>query len=127
MKNEYKTFDDYIMEHPPEIQERLEDIRNAIRSVVPEAEEKISYNMLSFRFHGILVYYGAFKNHIGFYPAHMTVFERFKDELKIYKQSGKGTVQFLHDEPLPIDLIKRMVKFRAMENMDKNTTLNIQE
>lgn len=119
MKKELKTFDDYIMEYPPEIQERLEEIRQAIKSVVPEAKERISYNMLSFRFHGNLVYYGAFKNHIGFYPASMTVFEKFKDELKIYKQSGKGTVQFPYDKPLPLELIKRIAQFRAGENLGK--------
>jgi len=119
MKKEFKTFEDYIMEYPSEIQERLEEIRQLIKSVVPEAEEKISYNMLSFRFHGNLIYYGAFKNHIGFYPASMTVFEEFKDELKIYKQSGKGTVQFPSKKTLPLNLIKRIVRFRARENLDK--------
>ena len=120
MKKEFKTFEDYIMEYPSEIQERLEEIRQLIKCVVPEAEEKISYNMLSFRFHGNLIYYGAFKNHIGFYPASMKVFERFKYELKNYKQSGKGTVQFPNKKPLPLDLIKRIIQFRAKENIEKN-------
>jgi uncharacterized protein YdhG (YjbR/CyaY superfamily) len=75
--------------------------------------------MPSFWFHGNLIYYGAFKNHIGFYPASMTVFEEFKDELKIYKQSGKGTVQFPYHKPIPIDLIKRIVQVRARENVEK--------
>ena len=119
-KNEIKTFEDYKLEYPPEIQRRLEEIRLAVKSVVPEAEEKISYNMPSFRFHGNLLYFGAFKNHIGFYPASKTVFEKFKDELKIYKQSGKGTVQFPHDKPVPLDLIKKIAKLRANENIKKN-------
>ncbi|MGZ4857163.1 MAG: iron chaperone [Methanobacteriaceae archaeon] len=120
MKNEFKNFDDYIIEYPKEIQERLEEIRQVIKSVVPEAEERISYNMLSFRFHGNLVYYGAFKNHIGFYPASMTVFEKFKYELKNYKQSGNGTVQFPYKKPLPLKLIKQIIQFRASENLEKN-------
>lgn len=119
MKKEFKTFDDYIKIYPLGIQERLEAIRRTIKSVVPEAEERISYNMLSFRFHGNLVYYGAFKNHIGFYPASMTVFEKFKTELKDYEQSGRGTVQFPYEKPLPIELIKEIVQFRAKENLEK--------
>ncbi|MGB7969650.1 MAG: DUF1801 domain-containing protein [Methanobacterium sp.] len=115
---ELKTFKDYYKDYSPEIQLRLEEIRKAIKSVVPEAKERISYNMPSFWFHGNLVYYGAFKNHIGFYPASRTVFEKFKDELKIYKQSGKGTVQFPHNKPIPIDLIKKIAHYRATENME---------
>ncbi len=114
-----KTFKDYKNEYPAEIQLRLEEIRHTIKSIVPEAEERISYNMPSFWFHGNLVYYGAFKNHIGFYPASRTVFNKFKDELGNYKQSGKGTVQFPHDKPLPLDLIKKIVKLRADENIER--------
>lgn len=116
---EIKTFKDYMMRYSPEIQQRLEEIQQAIKTVVPEAKERISYNMPSFMFHGNLLYYGAFKNHIGFYPASKTVFEKFKDELKNYKQSGKGTVQFPYNEPLPIHLIKKIAKFRANENTRK--------
>jgi uncharacterized protein YdhG (YjbR/CyaY superfamily) len=119
---ELKSLDDYINGYPPEIQQILEEIREAIKSAVPEAKERISYNMLSFRFHGNLVYYGAFKKHIGFYPASMTVFEKFKDELKIYKQSGKGTVQFPYGKPIPLNLIKQIVQFRAEENVKKSRT-----
>ena len=118
-KKEFKTFEDYNKEYPPEIQIRLEEIRQAIKSVVPGAEERISYNMPSFWFHGNLIYYGAFKNHIGFYPASKTVFEKFKDEMKIYKQSGKGTVQFPHNKPIPLDLIKKITQLRAIENIEK--------
>jgi uncharacterized protein YdhG (YjbR/CyaY superfamily) len=116
---ELKTFEEYKRDYPPEIQKRLNQIEQAIKSAVPEAEEQISYNMPSFRFHGKLIYYGAFKNHIGFYPASKNIFETFRDELKIYRQSGKGTVQFAHDKPLPIDLIKKIAVYRAKENMRK--------
>jgi len=118
---ELKTFKDYKIEYPPEIQQRLEEIRQTIKSVVPEAKERISYNMPSFCYHGNLVYYGAFKNHIGFYPASKTVFEKFKDELKIYKQSGKGTLHFIYEKPIPLELIKKIVKLRAKENIDRNS------
>jgi uncharacterized protein YdhG (YjbR/CyaY superfamily) len=117
-KKELKTFKDYNKDYPLEIQRRLEEIQQAIKSAVPEGKERISYNMPSFWFHGKLVYYGAFKNHIGFYPASKTVFEKFKDELKIYKQSGKGTVQFPHNKPIPLNLIKKIVKLRAKENIE---------
>ena len=118
-RKELKTFNDYKMDYPPEIQKRLEEIRQAVKSVVPEAKERISYNMPSFWFHGNLLYYGAFKNHIGFYPASKTVFEKFKDELKIYKQSGKGTVQFPYDKPIPLKLIQKIAKIRANEKYQK--------
>ena len=118
-KKQLKTFNDYIKDYPPEIQQRLEEIRQAIKLVVPDAKERISYNMPSFWFHGNLVYYGAFKKHIGFYPASKTVFEKFKNELKIYKTSGKGTVQFSHDKPIPIELIKEIVQVRAKENIER--------
>ena len=115
----FKTFEDYKKAYSSEIQLRLEEIRSTIKNVVPEAKERISYNMPSFWFHGNLVYYGAFKNHIGFYPASKTVFEIFRDELKIYKQSGKGTVQFPHNKPLPLDLIGKIVQTRARENIER--------
>ena len=75
---EIKTFKEYMLRYPPEIQLRLKEIHLAIKSVVPEAKERISYNMPSFWFHGNLVYFGAFKNHIGFYPASKTVLKNSK-------------------------------------------------
>jgi len=120
---ELRSVDDYIIRYSPEVQQILEEIRQAIKIMVPEAKERISYNMISFKFHGNLIYYGAFKKHIGFYPASMTVFEKFKDKLKIYKQSGKGTVQFPYEKPIPLNLIKQIVQFRARENIDKSKKL----
>jgi uncharacterized protein YdhG (YjbR/CyaY superfamily) len=60
-----------------------------------------------------LVYFCAFKKHIGFYPASMVIFRKFEDELKAFKQSGKGTIQFPHNQPLPLELIKQIIKYRA--------------
>lgn len=96
---------------------RLKKIRQIIKKLVPDAEELISYQMPAFKFHGPLVYYAAFPKHIGFY-ATPTGHEEFKKELSVYKQ-GKGSVQFPLDEPLPIELISKIVKFRAKENVAK--------
>jgi uncharacterized protein YdhG (YjbR/CyaY superfamily) len=79
--------------------------------------------MLSFNFHGRLIYYGAFKNHIGFYPASKNVFREFKDELKIYPKSGKGTVQFPYDKAIPRDLIGKIALFRANENINREVKM----
>lgn len=84
------------------------------------AEEVISYKMPAFRFKGMLVYFAAFKNHIGFYPTNSGI-EVFKDELDRYK-SSKGAVQFPLDKPLPLDLIRRIVEFRVKENITKEET-----
>lgn len=90
----------------------MEQIRQTIRKVVPEAEEVISYKMPAFRYrHRILVYFAAYKKHIGFY-ATPTGHAEFKADLSRYKQ-GKGSVQFPLTQPLPLDLITRIVEFRA--------------
>lgn len=107
----------YIENTPEPARTRLKKIRQIIKKLVPEAEELISYQMPAFKFHGPLVYYAAFPKHIGFY-ATPTGHEEFKKELSVYKQ-GKGSVQFPLDEPLPIELISKIVKFRAKENLEK--------
>ncbi len=112
-----ENIDDYISLYPVEIGKRLEKIRQIIKKNIPEAEEVIGYQMPAFKYHGILVYFAAFKNHIGFYPT-STGIEAFKQELSEYK-SSKGAVQFPHEKPLPLDLIKRIVVFRVMENETK--------
>jgi uncharacterized protein YdhG (YjbR/CyaY superfamily) len=112
-----KDIDTYIALQPMERREKLEQMRTAISSVAPKAEEVISYGMPAFKYHGMLVYFAGFKKHIGFYsmPSGHKAFEK---ELSIYKQ-GKGSVQFPIDKPLPISLIKKMVKFRVKENIEK--------
>ncbi len=115
-----KDIDEYIAGFPKVTQQILEEIRETIRKVVPEATEKISYAIPTFALNGkSLVYFAAFKNHIGFYPAPVGS-ETFKEELSAYK-TGKGSVQFPLDEPLPLDLIRRIVKFRMHQNSQKNT------
>lgn len=111
------TIDEYIAGFPPEIQQLLQEIQMTIRQAAPDAEETISYQMPTFRLHGNLVHFAAFKSHIGFYPA-PTGIEEFKAELSAYKGS-KGAVQFPLDKPMPLDLIRRIVLFRVQENLAK--------
>jgi uncharacterized protein YdhG (YjbR/CyaY superfamily) len=115
-----QTIDDYIAGFPGDVQAILQQIRQTIRQAAPDAQENISYQMPAFTLKGNLVYFGAFKNHIGFYPIPSGV-EAFKEELSAYEQ-GKGSVQFPLDKPIPYDLISRIVKFRVEENLAKAET-----
>jgi uncharacterized protein YdhG (YjbR/CyaY superfamily) len=116
-KNVPKTIDEYIAGFPPEIQKILQKLRATIRKAAPEATETISYQMPTFTLKGNLVHFAAYKNHIGFYPVPSGI-EAFKAELSPYHQ-GRGSVQFPIGEPLPLDLIARIVKFRVLENLEK--------
>lgn len=108
------SIEKYILEFPEPIQDRLNQIYNAIKEVVPaDAESKISYNMPTIYYKKNLVHFAAFKNHIGFYPLPNAIAE-FDADLKKYKHA-KGSIQFQHSEELPIDLIKRIVEFRLKE------------
>lgn len=112
-----KTIDEYIKTFPKGIQEVLEQIHAIIKEKAPEALESISYGMPAFKTNGRpLVYYAAFKNHIGFY-ATPTGHKKFANELSKFKQ-GKGSVQFPLKEPIPFDLIGRIVEFRVKENLE---------
>jgi len=91
--------------------------RSTIREAAPDAEETIKYRMPTFTLNGNLVHFAAFKRHIGFYPV-PTGIEKFKKELSVYEM-GKGSVQFPLDEPIPFDLISRIVRFRVEENLKK--------
>jgi len=112
-----KKVDQYLASQPKEIREILEQLRLTIKTTAPDAEESISYGMPAYKQNGPLVYFAAFKNHIGFFPTSSGVKE-FKDELSQYKTS-KGTIRFPLDKPLPIELIKKIVKFRLEENTGK--------
>lgn len=116
-KATFENIDDYIAQAAPEVRELLQEMRKVIHEAAPEATEKISYQMPTFDLHGNLVHFAAFKKHIGFYPAPRGI-EAFKDELSVYK-GAKGSVQFPLNQPMPYDLIGRIVKFRAAENMEK--------
>ena len=109
--------DEYIATFPKELKQLIEGMRKAIREAAPDAEETISYRMPAYRQNGILVYFAAFKNHIGFYSL-PTGHQAFKKELSGYK-TAKGSVQFPLDKPLPLPLIVQMVQFRAAMNLQK--------
>ncbi len=116
--NKPKSVDEYISAFPKETQKLLKQMRATIQEVAPKAEEVISYSMPGYKLNGMLVWFAGFKNHIGFYPKGSSAIEAFKKELTGYKTS-KGAVQFPMDEPLPITLIKKMVKFRIAQNIEK--------
>jgi len=115
--NSPESIDEYIALQSPRAQELLQQIRTAIRNTVPEAQEAIKYQIPTFMLHGNLVHFGAYKNHIGLYPAPSGI-RNFIQELAPY-ESGKGSVQFPIDQNLPIDLIIKIVKFRVNENLIK--------
>lgn len=117
MDNKPANIDAYIANCPEAVREALQAVRIAIQTAAPTAEETISYGMPTFLLHGILVHFAAFKNHIGLY-ATPTGHEAFAADLSQYKH-GKGSVQFPLDQPMPLDLIKRIVQFRAAENLAK--------
>jgi len=116
-KNRFTTVDQYISACSDNVRKRLTDLRTAIRKVAPDAVEKISYNMPAYTYKGMLLYFAAHKNHIGFYPMKTSIVA-FEKELSGYNCS-KGTIQFPLDKPLPVDLIARIVKFRIDENNAK--------
>jgi uncharacterized protein YdhG (YjbR/CyaY superfamily) len=112
-----KTVDAYISGLPPEIQALLQQVREAIHTAAPAAVEVISYRMPAVRMNGILVYFAGYKNHIGFYPT-ASGMAAFKKELTSYK-TGRGSVQFPVDEPLPVELIEQIVRYRVEEDRMK--------
>jgi uncharacterized protein YdhG (YjbR/CyaY superfamily) len=116
-KSGLNSIDDYIATFPQDIQKILKELRATIKAAAPDAEEKISYQMPTFFLNGNLVHFAAFKKHIGFYPTPSGI-EAFQKELSVY-DGAKGSVQFPIDEPMPLKLISRIVKFRAAENIKK--------
>jgi len=112
-----EDIDSYIAGFPEDIRERLEQVRATIRKAAPQAEEAIKYAMPTFVLNGNLVHFAAFKNHIGFYPA-PTGMAAFKKDLAPY-HTGKGSVQFPLDKPVPLSLITKIVKMRVEENLAK--------
>ena len=109
--------DKYIAGFPEATQILLDKIRATIIKAAPEAEEVISYMMPAYKYQGMLVFFAGYKNHIGFYPGAGGI-EAFKKEIAVYK-NAKGSVQFPLDKPLPVKLIKQIVKFRLKQNKEK--------
>lgn len=114
-RRRYQTIDEYIDTFPEDVRRILNELRQTIKEVVPEAEETINYQIPTFTFNGNLVHFAAFENHIGFYPTPSGM-EAFKKELSRYK-GAKGSVQFPIDQPLPLPLIRRIVEYRVKENL----------
>ncbi|WP_153796664.1 iron chaperone [Foetidibacter luteolus] len=114
--NAAKNIDEYIAGFPEDIQARLQLIRQTVKKAAPDAVEAIKYAMPAFVLKGNLVFFAAFKNHIGFYPA-PTGNPAFAKDLAIYK-TGKGSVQFPLEQPVPLDLITRIVKLRIRQNTE---------
>src|SRR5690242_17433088 len=110
-----KDIDDYVNRYPKDVQRLLTQMRLTIKKAAPHATEKISYGIPTFALDGNLVHFAAFKNHIGFYPTPSAI-TAFGKELSSYKCS-KGALQFPLDEPLPLMLVSRMVKFRVEEKL----------
>jgi uncharacterized protein YdhG (YjbR/CyaY superfamily) len=118
LRNSYKTVDEYIKSYPKDIQWLLEQIRTIIKGIAPDTDESICYGMPAYKLNGKpLVYFAVFKNHIGFFATPTGHLESAK-ELSKYKH-GKGSVQFPLNEPMPFDLISKIVKFRVKENLNQ--------
>ena len=113
-KNECKTVDEYISIQVESIQPLLKQLREIIKKTALDAVESISYQMPAYKLNGALVYFAACKNHIGFYPT-ATATTVFAEEIKSFK-SSKGAIQFPLNQPLPIELIEKIVKHRVNEN-----------
>jgi uncharacterized protein YdhG (YjbR/CyaY superfamily) len=113
----FRTIDEYFSTLDADKKSILEKVRKTIKDAAPQARELISYNMPAVKLNGVLVYYAAHKDHIGFYPT-STPIEVFKNELAPYKWS-KGAIQFPIDKPIPLDLISKIVKFRVQQDQEK--------
>ncbi|WP_221469094.1 iron chaperone [Cohnella nanjingensis] len=118
-KTKFETTDAYIGTFPKDVQDGLEQIRQTIQQAVPEAEEVISYQLPAFQYHGMLIYYSAYKNHYSLsFPPPFRIFEVFQTQLAPYEVS-KTTIQLPMDQPLPLDLVGELAKYRAQENAEK--------
>jgi uncharacterized protein YdhG (YjbR/CyaY superfamily) len=113
-----QAVDAYIAAAPKTVQPMLRDLRRAIKTAAPKAEEKLSYGMPFYAYHGRLIYFAAHKNHVGMYPIIGREKDLYAKELKPY-MAAKATLQFPIGQPLPITLVKKVVKERARENEEK--------
>lgn len=111
------TIDKYIEQFPKEVQVLLQKIRKLIKALAPEAVEAISYGIPTYKLNGNLVHFAAYKSHIGFYPG-SRILKELDLEIKEYK-TGKGTIQFPLNAPIPYELIEKIVKQRVKENLKK--------
>lgn len=113
-----KNIDDYLAYQPEKVRELLENLRQIIRDTAPEAVEVISYGIPAFKYHGILVYFAAYKKHCSLFAGNGALTEQMKEQLKAYKTS-KGTIQFTIEKPLSDELIEKIVRTRMTQNIEK--------
>lgn len=113
-----KNIDDYMALQPEKVRETLENLRQIIRETAPEAEEMISYGIPAYKYHGMLVFFAAYKKHCSLFAGNGALTEQMKEQLKDHKTS-KGTIQFTVEKPLPDELVRHIVKFRMKENVEK--------
>lgn len=118
--SQHTNIDGYIATFPADVRKALEEVRTTIQKAAPKAEEVISYDIPTFRLNGNLVHFAAYTKHIGFYPGAAGI-EAFKKEIASYK-SAKGSVQFPLDQPMPLGLITKIVKYRVKMNLEKAKT-----
>jgi len=116
----YHTIDEYIQLFPAQVQLILQELRQVIHSAAPQAQEAIAYGIPTFKLNGNLVHFGAFKDHISFFPGGGEAIEAFKDKLTTYKLA-KGTIQMPLDKPLPVQLIQDMVAYRVQMNLKRKS------
>jgi uncharacterized protein YdhG (YjbR/CyaY superfamily) len=119
------TVEEYFSVLPEHSRAALEQLRQTIKKAAPEAEEIISYQMPAFKFHGILVYYAAFKNHYSLFPKSHAI-EVFKEKLKDY-ETTRGTIHFMFDKPLPEKLIAEIIQFRVRKNLEKKQVKDLEK
>ncbi len=117
-KTDFKTVDEYIATFPETVQDVLGTVRSTIREAVPEAEETIGYQLPAYRYHGWLFYFGGFTKHYSLFGHSDSVLEAFREELSTYEIS-KGTIKFPLDQPVPVELIRKLARYRAAENLGR--------
>ncbi len=117
MAQKFNSVDEYLKSLPKNTRKILNTLRLVIRKTAPQAQEVLSYGVPAFKLNGILVLYAGFKNHIGFYPQPSAI-KKFTNELQQYETS-EGTIRFPLSEPLPLDLIVKIVEFRIQENLKR--------
>ena len=123
-KVRFSTIDEYIAFQPENRRVTLEQLRQTIKLAAPDAEEVISYQMPAFKFHGMLAYFAAHKNHYGLYVP--KILHVFKEKLVGYK-NAKATIQFPYNEPVPVKLITEIIKYAAKVNLDKELAKKVKK
>jgi uncharacterized protein YdhG (YjbR/CyaY superfamily) len=118
-KTDFKSVDEYIASRPPAVQRVLKCVRSAIRKAMPEAQEVISYQIAAYKMHGrTVIYFAGWDQHYSLYPSSDRLVAAFKDELARYEVS-KGTIRFPLSEPVPVNLVERIAKFKLKEAADR--------